>query len=172
MHIHNRNCLLTTDLLFEITWRPAMQHFDPENDKISAISDHNNETCLTLGLHYSMDSRILLIGSLFVMYKTLYVAAYTNIRSFTFYGESCANDSSVLMSHVGPEPGSTCHPFCGVPNVCSIKERQDTDSIITTFHFECVCAVQSCSEILLWLWRKPGELVTNVCEIEVLGYNW
>ena len=164
---HNSHVLLTTALQIGITWRPAIQHYDPGHGEMSAISDHNNATCLTF-----MNSRVLLVGSLRVMYKTLHVAVHTNYRSLRFHGETCANVSSVLMSHVGPENGSSCNPFCGVPTVCRFKGNHDTDSIITTSHFECVCAAQSCSEILLWVWGEPGELVRSVCEIEVLEYNW
>ena len=161
---------LTTGLRlpFNITWKTAIERRHLEFDQLIVLSDFNNDTCLNVDIHHFEEFRILLVGSLPLTFKTLHVAIHSKDHSFRFHGDICA-DKSVLMSHVGPKSGLTCRPFCGVPIACEVTDIHDTDSTLVTFRFKCMCQQKICSEILLWLWARPGAVMPSVCEIEVLS---
>ena len=162
---------LTMDvfLAFTITWRPAIEQHHLSYDRLASLSDSNHETCLSLDPHYSAESRILFLGSLRETYRSLNITINTSGRSLRFHGDTCADRTSVLMIHAGPKSGSTCRPFCGVPATCNLKEKPDINAASVTFQFNCMCPVESCSEILLWLWVEPDVGMPRVCEIEVSG---
>ena len=163
----------TLGLPLNISWRPAIEQDHDIYDQLAALSDSNNKTCLSLDHNLLPGSHVLFVGSLPVQYRSLHVTLQTGIRSLHFHGDNtCSRYSSSLLSHVGPKFGPPCRPFCGVPTTCNLVERQETNSRMVTFHFECLCAVKSCTEIFLWLWEKPGaEIPADICEIEVVGYK-
>ena len=164
--------LLTTGLPpFNITWRPVNEQYHQDDRLLAALSDSNNKTCLTLDHHDS--PRILLVGSLPMAYRSLSVDIHTDSSSLCFHGETCAYNYTTLMSHVGSKSGQSCHSFCGVPTICNLYKK-NTNSTMTTFQFECMCALQSCTELLLWLWGEPGAAMPRICEIEAVAYrpNW
>ena len=171
--VHRLNAfLLTTGLpLFNITWRPAIEEYHQDDHQLAALSDSNNKTCLTLD-HHEL-TRILFVGSLPVAYRSLYVDIHTNSGSLHFHGETCAHNYTTLMSHAGPKSGQSCRSFCGVPTICNLHTK-NRNSAMTTFQFECMCAFQSCTELLLWLWGEPGAFMPPICEIEAVAYrpNW
>ena len=152
-------------LPFNITWRPATEQYNPGCDHLVALSDSNNETCLNVDNSCLVDLRILLVGSLSKIFKTLHVAIHTSDRLFRIHGGTCA-DKWVLMSHVGPKSGITCRPFCDVPTTCNLEGTQYIDSTLITFRFHCFCPEESCSELLLWIWSGPNTVIPSVCEIE------
>ena len=160
-------------LSFNISWRPAIEHDHDGYDQLAALSDSHNKTCMSLDHNLLSGSHALFVGSLPVAYKSLRVTLKTSTRSLHFQGGStCSRYSSSLLSHVGPKSGPPCRPFCGVPTTCNLVERQGTYSRMVTFHFECLCAAQKCTEILLWLWEEPGaEIPAKICEVEVAGYD-
>ena len=160
---------LTTGLRlpFNITWKTVVEQSHIEYDQLIALSDSDNDTCLNVDLHQFEEFRILLVGSLPLTFKTMHVAIHSKNHSFRFHGDMCT-DKLVLMSHVGSKSGFTCRPFCGVPVSCDLTEIHDTDSTLVTSHFKCMCQENICSEILLWLWTRPGAVMPSVCEIEVL----
>ena len=153
-----------------ITWKTAINQSQAGNNEMVALSDSNNATCLDLS-HLLM-SRVLLVGSFAASYRSILVTICTSSNSLYFHGDMCAQESSVLMSHVGSEPGSSCHDFCGVPTICDLKDKKVSDDALITFHFECTCATQLCSELLLWLWAQPGSSIPTVCEIDVKLNIW
>ena len=160
-------------LPFNISWRPAVEQNYQGYDGLAALSDSNNNTCLILDHNRLSGSHVFFIGSLPMQYRSLYVTVPTSNRSLHFQGDdTCNHYASSLLSHVGPKSGQSCHPFCGVPTTCDLMERHETHSTTASFYFECLCGVQSCTEILLWLWQEPvAELPADICEIEVTGYN-
>ena len=164
--------LLSTGLPFNITWRPAIEQYHQDDHQLDTLSDSNSKTCLTLD--HQDSPRIILVGSLSVTYRRLYVDIHSYNSSLHFYGETCANNNFTLMSHVGSQSGQTCRSFCGVPTICNLYEKQITNSTINTFRYACICAVQSCTELLLWIWGEPGAVVAGICEIEVVSSrpNW
>ena len=163
--LSNKMYFLTTDLSTAITWRPAIEQHNPSYEQLAALSDFNQETCLSLDSHFSVESRVLFVGSFSETYKNLHVSIHTRGPSLHFHDDTCTDKTLVLMTHAGPKTGFTCRHFCGVPTTCNLKEKPDINAASVTFQFNCMCPVAGCSELLLWLWVEPDVAMPSICEI-------
>ena len=79
----------------------------------------------------------------------------------------CAENPSLLMTHMSHTAVLSCNPFCEVPRTCRYGGKDENGSN-NIHHFYCNCISNPCAELLLILRPESVTGTLSICKLDVI----